>query len=112
MPRSAKLIWPEPRRILVLLLTLAFLSASPTCVAMALLPLSSGHPCCQSPAQPDQDQCPKMGCVSPVPALPPESVPTTFDLPVIALTVDLSAPLADWHAVPTLRLPEFEVFLR
>ena len=115
MLRTANSTAKEPGRILVLLLVFVFLSASLTCAAMASIPVASAHPCCPHSDKPDPDHCTKMGCISTVPVLPPESLTSTIEFPVVDLmdcdsVADDSLP--EWDAVPALRPAEFELFLR
>src|SRR5713101_1920190 len=104
----------EPQRILALALILAFLSASATCEAMVSIPIASAHPCCPNHGQPDPDRCAKAGCISTFPVLPPESVASTLEFPVVALIEDDSIAensLPGWNVVPILRSPNFELSL-
>ncbi len=91
-------------KILAFMLVFVFLSASLNCAAMGSTPAASGHPCCPHSGQPAPDRCQKMGCISTVPVLPPESVTSKIEFPVTALTEPVAEDsLAEWVAMPTLR---------
>jgi hypothetical protein len=102
------------RGILVSLLILAFLSVPIACAAMLAAPVASAHPCCPKSPDPDSDRCPKMGCLSAMPLLPPESATSPMEFQADAPTdYDSCAanPLPEIVAVSSIRPPGFELFL-
>lgn len=86
MVNSANTIMRRVKAVPILLLIFVFVSAPLACAAMASMPPGCAHPCCPKPEPAHSDPCAKIGCISTLPVLQPESVVVAIELPVAALT--------------------------
>ena len=115
MANLAKANARQRKALPILLLILAFVSATVTCAAMTAAANAPAHPCCPKSGQAAPDHCAMTGCISTVPVLQPPSTDGSMDFAGIAPAESevsaVPAPVERILCVP-LRPSEFALFLR